>query len=95
MTDTAEPIGERGSYWNEYYSKTRSAPLNPSHFAVFVHGEQTGSPFIVDIGCGSGRDTLFFASHGHATVGIDGSSAAIDFCRDQASQMDNPAQFEV
>jgi SAM-dependent methyltransferase len=34
----------------------------------------------MEFGCGSGRDTEFFASLGHAILGLDGSESAIAKC---------------
>lgn len=69
----------RTGYWDTYYSNDqliRKQP--PSQFAAFVASECGEFPTIVDVGCGNGRDTLFFAQLGHQTLGIDKSSSAID-----------------
>jgi SAM-dependent methyltransferase len=69
----------RTGYWDNYYSHDpliRKQP--PSQFAAFVASECGEFPMIVDVGCGNGRDTLFFAQLGHSTLGIDKSSSAID-----------------
>lgn len=69
----------RTGYWDTYYSNDqliRKQP--PSQFAAFVASECGDFPLVVDVGCGNGRDTLFFAQLGHSTLGIDKSSAAID-----------------
>ena len=74
-------------YWNTYYKgrETNSAPEIPSQFAAFIAGEfnQTGTG-IIEFGCGNGRDTVFFASHGVSTIGIDSSSTAIANCKKKA-----------
>lgn len=67
------------SYWNEYYS-ARMEPSVPSQFAAFVLNEFRKSEQFVDIGCGDGRDALFFASFGKPVLGIDGSTEAVAFC---------------
>lgn len=71
-------------YWDSFYS-LQSSPELPSQFALFVANElltgQLPTPAaIIDIGCGNGRDCLFFARLGYATAGIDRSSAAIAAC---------------
>lgn len=73
-------------YWNDFYGSRSAVPKVPSQFAVFTVGEIPESATIVDIGCGTGRDSLFFASVGHQVVGIDGSSSAIDLCETVAHQ---------
>ncbi len=76
------------TYWNTYYGKSSpdAAPAIPSQFAVFIANEfSEPKPLIVDVGCGNGRDSLFFASVGFRTIGVDGSKAAIDSCRKRSS----------
>ena len=73
-------------YWNEFYGSRSAVPSVPSQFAVFAAGEVPEGATIVDIGCGTGRDSLFFASVGHNVLGIDGSTSAIDRCETTAHQ---------
>lgn len=68
-------------YWQSYYAARRSSKIPvPSQFAVFVAGEMASPHVVFDIGCGGGRDSIFFASHGHEVIGVDGSRAAVDNC---------------
>lgn len=99
MTDRPTPPldatdAEREDYWNEFYASTRAhrRPL-PSQFAAFVAGELTAPARIVEFGCGAGRDTIFFASHGHDVTGVDGSSAAVESCAALASELGEKAEF--
>ena len=74
-------------YWNKYYSTQISSYLaSPSQFAVFSLLEMNDVDLIVDFGCGSGRDGLFFASQGKNVIGIDQSQAAIELCSKQAEK---------
>lgn len=70
------------TYWNKYYSQRRGL-LIPSQFAAFVAGEllptQQGS--IVELGCGNGRDALFFARNNYHVLGVDASFEAVGICR--------------
>jgi SAM-dependent methyltransferase len=63
-------------YWNVFYSRS-SAPLAPSQFAAFVANEYPDHPLIIDVGCGNGRDALFFMHLGYQTIAIDASDEAI------------------
>ena len=45
---------------------------------------------VLDVGCGNGRDTLFFAQLGFDTLGIDAAQAAIDHCRGLVGGSDRP-----
>jgi SAM-dependent methyltransferase len=81
---TGDIRGKRESYWDGYYAKAVSAPLAPSQFAAFVAGEFPDTDLIVDIGCGNGRDSIFFANLGYSVIGIDASASAIQKCRQQS-----------
>jgi len=47
-------------------------------------GELNGS--ILDVGCGTGENSLFFASHGHDVVGVDSSTRAIRKAQEKANE---------
>lgn len=91
------------TYWNRYYG-AEQAPKLPSQFALFVANEIETSeigPFagVIDLGCGNGRDSLFFAELGNKVVGIDSSISAVTACRERLAAMNehsrNRARFEV
>lgn len=84
----------RQDYWNDYYSRvSRKSP--PSQFAAFVASEFSDHELVVDVGCGNGRDTVFFTQLGFATIGIDGSDAAITHCQTLIEGSDRPAERNV
>ena len=65
-------------YWNKFYKKFNLA--KPSSFAEFVYKKikiKKNLLSIIDIGCGNGRDTLFFLKKGFLIVGLDKSRVAI------------------
>lgn len=80
-------MGEE-NYWDDYYDRAAAAntvPHVPSQFGAFVASEFIGArPTIVELGCGNGRDSLFFARHGFRAIGVDASSSAIEMCNRQA-----------
>ena len=63
-------------HWNNYYSEN-SKPFQESDFATFVLKQLTKNSTIIDIGCGNGRDSAFFASLGKSAIGIDGSETIV------------------
>ncbi|WP_158022299.1 class I SAM-dependent methyltransferase [Methylorubrum populi] len=65
------------SHWDRFYKKYEP-PHIPSQFAVFTCAEFTGASFLIDIGCGNGRDLIFFSSKFEKVVGVDESEKAID-----------------
>jgi SAM-dependent methyltransferase len=84
----------RTEYWDEYYA-TRATPVRrlPSQFAAFVAGELDQHHRIIELGCGDGRDALFFASYGHEVVGVDASHTAVEACRRLAEHLGERATF--
>ena len=68
--------------WNEFYSgKSASELVIPSQFAAFVASEYlTHHDCLVDLGCGTGRDSAFFQGIGIDTLGVDASPTAIERC---------------
>ena len=83
MSAISEDLEDQAqAYWEGFYGKQRlQSP--PSQFAAFVATEFKHHPLFVDIGCGNGRDSLFFSYLGHDVIGIDKSASAVDFCNSQ------------
>lgn len=74
----------RLNHWRVYYS-SELAPEFPSPFALEV-ARQLGQKFpsveyLLDVGCGNGRDSIYFQSLGWQVTGIDASQAAIESAR--------------
>lgn len=73
---------EDESYWNAYYqnqfAKNGGEIEAPSLFAraMLEHYIEKGN-FLVELGCGNGRDSLYFAENGVNVTGIDVSDVAI------------------
>lgn len=81
-------------HWNSFYASAEVQRLKPpSQFGAFVIGELPTGTTVIDVGCGSGRDALFFASHRHPVVGVDGSTAAIAHCSATAQALGLDASF--
>ena len=80
------PDSSSVAYWNDFYaaSDTKKTLDLPSQFAVFFIGEVAPGTDIVDFGCGTGRDSLFFASRGNRVIGVDGSKSAVELCQSRA-----------
>lgn len=76
-------------YWDSFYeSSSISLKSLPSQFAAFSIGEiLTNHPNgtivdgIIELGCGNGRDSNFFATYGLKLLGLDSSIEAIELCR--------------
>ena len=67
--------------WNKVYISDASFfGYDPSNFALECYKElkKHGAKKILELGCGQGRDTIFFASNGIEVIAIDSSKVAID-----------------
>lgn len=65
-------------FWNKFYNKNNQIIEKPSSFSRFIfkylkkiHKKKT---FIIDLGCGNGRDLNFFKSKNIPCLGIDKST---------------------
>ena len=63
-------------YWEKYYQDNK-LPFEPSDFSKYVVSKINKNSRLIDLGCGNGRDSLFFADNKILTVGIDQSKEAI------------------
>jgi tellurite methyltransferase len=64
-------------YWENYYS-SHTAPEQPSLFARFVlDTEIKEGSSLIELGCGNGRDCLYFARHNIHVLAIDQSETEI------------------
>ena len=60
-------------YWKKYYEdrKTNNGDIPaPSPFAIFVKSRLPNTEFVLDYGCGNGRDTYYFGQE-HTCIGLD------------------------
>ena len=69
-------------YWNLYY-QNKLCPTSPSPFARYVSTLVEPGRTLAELGCGNGRDALYFASLGLDVVAMDLSEAAISMLRQQ------------
>lgn len=69
------------AYWNQFYSHRQVEIEVPSSFAQQVIGQIRSSARLFELGCGNGRDALFFASRGLQVVACDRSQVAVETLR--------------
>jgi len=65
------------NFWNNYYSNKKSTFTN-SPFSKFVKPYLNENSSIIDLGCGDGRDAIYFAKNKIYTHGVDMSKKAIE-----------------
>lgn len=69
-------------YWNAYYGR-KSAIESPSLFAKEIGPQLKKSCTLLDLGCGNGRDSLYFYRLGLNVTAIDASDTVINLLQKQ------------
>lgn len=84
--NSVDDIGpSRVNYWDSYYKK-RTAPINPSSFALFCNENYLDkNSHVLEFGCGNGRDSFYF-SKTHRVTAIDESRVVVESSRTRAIQ---------
>lgn len=67
-------------YWDSYYA-SGAACNEPSLFAQFIINRIKKDKALVELGCGNGRDSLFFSDNDLSVIAIDLSEKAIEFLK--------------
>ncbi len=73
-------------YWNQYYKQGLKEIQQPSDFAKFALSYMQNGGKLMDVGCGNGRDSLYFAANGLDVVGVDASEEAISRLKEKGAQ---------
>lgn len=69
-------------YWNQYYqSHSAQNETDPSSFACAMVQHMEKGKRVLDLGCGNGRDGIFFMEQGINATCIDASPVAIDLLK--------------
>lgn len=89
MPSNIEDYDRDREYWNSYYRKNVSKKVKPSDFAINIEKRIPCKSHIMELGCGNGRDSLYFLSHGHDVIAVDGSDAVIDILNEMTAENEN------
>lgn len=73
----------------DFFSQTINVDMQ-NVYQPFLERLPNGKQTILDVGCGSGRDSIFFANQGFDVTAIDGSQNLIDL----AKQTDNRINWQ-
>lgn len=65
-------------YWTEYYAKN-SKPTNASTFAEFILPKLDKNKNLIELGCGNGRDSIYFVQNNLNVVAVDQVQCEIDY----------------
>jgi SAM-dependent methyltransferase len=83
-------------YWDDFYRlHADRVPDEPSAFAQRVVEHVDGPMSIIDVGSGTGRDTLHFARKGFSVLGCDYSRAGVDYAASLAARQGIDAEFSA
>lgn len=85
-------------YWETFYQGLGDTRLDyESTFTHWVLARGYDGVKIVDLGCGNGRDSIYFAKNGRRVLAIDQSENAIRIARDNAFRLglSDLVKFEV
>ncbi len=82
-------------HWDAFYASNLPLELlEPSPFAKLVVARIPLNTHIIDVGCGNGRDSIFFKNNGYAVIALDGSSSAIQtLCQNDSRFTNNQNAF--
>lgn len=69
-------------YWEEVYCRD-DVPTTPSNFAKFCLDHFSPKSTILDIGCGNGRDSIFFSKQGFRVFAFDQSENSINLLKNK------------
>jgi SAM-dependent methyltransferase len=64
-----------------FWSGTRDHDVTQNYAALLDHLPGTGARSILDLGCGPGRDLLYFRTQGHEAVGLEGCPSFVAMAR--------------
>ena len=69
--------------YNAYHEKT--FPIDPSSFLKPLAQRLPAEAFVLDVGCGSGRDLLWMKKRGFDVIGFERSPGLAELARDNAA----------
>lgn len=72
------------SYWEQYYKKNPN-PVDPSTFAKFTSGFLHPDKSLIELGCGNGRDSVFFANNGINVTAVDQVETEMEYLNQKYS----------
>ena len=81
-------------YWADFYAtKAARVPTEPSSFARWVAAQEPRPASLVDVGSGTGRDSLWLADQGIDVLGCDYASSGVAFAEGRARDTGSSARF--
>lgn len=75
-------------YWEQYYLNHKM-PSEPSPFAKFVSPFLGKGKRLIELGCGNGRDSIFFVKEGISVTSIDQCEKEIAYLNEKFSDIND------
>ncbi len=86
--DAFSALAQNMSYYNQNaksYAKQTEALLQEAQIAIFCQSLPSGAR-VLDVGCGSGRDSAYFLKQGFEVVALDASEALAQEAQERIGQ---------
>lgn len=89
--ESEEDFDRDKDYWNKFYKslELEGELSRPSQFAQDIIDMLEPGRHLLELGCGNGRDSLFFLKNGIRVTAIDASDIAINHLNQMAANDDN------
>lgn len=71
-------------YWSNYYNENQM-PTEPSTFAKFILPKLEEGKNLIELGCGNGRDSIYFSKNKIKVHAIDQVKNEVDFLNENFS----------
>ena len=65
------------NYWNKIYNQETTVPIESDFARYVLKNTLDVKGNLLELGCGNGRDSIFFATNGFKVIGVDASEEAI------------------
>ena len=97
FTGTITTGAQHRDYWDGFYAGSASGrvPEQPSAFAEWVESQLPAGREVVELGFGTGRDSLYFARQGRPVQGFDFAESAVAHARTRADEQRLTSRFDV
>lgn len=81
---TESTIGHYDQRADSFWEGTKDHDVSQNRQALLRHLQGQAPYSLLDLGCGPGRDLIFFKGEGHVAVGLDGSSKFCEMARNKS-----------
>ena len=84
---------DQKQHWNDLHLQDQADLEEPTSFAKEVQNMIPPRSSLLEVGCGSGRDSFYFAEHGYSVLATDFSEVAVE--KNKEKYQSENLSFEV